>query len=82
MEEFLPLLSTDLIVFIFEKCIKRMHIEVVCVSCRVVSCVVFRHRNCCVQMKFRQLEFFQCPKIPLICSSQSLGPQSCDLALA
>jgi len=31
MEEFLPLLSTDLIVFIVRKCIKRMLREVVCV---------------------------------------------------
>jgi hypothetical protein len=37
MVEFLPLLSTDLTVFIFKKCIKRMHIYVVCVC--VFVCV-------------------------------------------
>ena len=43
MEEFLPLLSTDLIVFIFKKCVKRMVREVararVCVCVCVCVCV-------------------------------------------
>jgi hypothetical protein len=44
MEEFLPLLSTDLMVFTFKKCIKRMHGDVVCL-CACVRAAMFRHRT-------------------------------------
>jgi len=78
MEEFLSLLSTDIIVFIFKNYIKRMHREVVfvCVSsCFDTGTAVF------ILITFRKLEVFHFLKIPFnIKLSSTPSPQNGSLA--